>query len=191
MYYTNAVTPNRTAFTLIELLVVVAIVLVLTSLLLVGVGMVRQSVRRSKTTGLIQGITAAMELYALEDGRKRFPEARPDQSLRSSSNTGGEPLVLDMLRDRGALWRNDDLDAAPGSSAADRLVDAWKRPVRYTVDKVIDKNIDRPAPSRTDWNPKSREPFGYVWSLGRPSGDDAADALPANADRWIFHGSGN
>ncbi len=169
-------------FTLVELIVAVAIVVILVSLLLPAITMVRNSVRRAKTVGLIDGLTAALEIYALEDGRRRFPAVESDQSLRTSTNTGGAPRTLDLLRDRGSLWRNDDLEG-------DRLVDAWRRPVHYVVDSVIDKVIDRPAAHKTDWNPKAREPFGYVWSLGRPSGNDAADADPTDASRWLYHGA--
>jgi prepilin-type N-terminal cleavage/methylation domain-containing protein len=171
-------------FTLVELVVAIAIVIILVSLLLPAISMVRDSVRRAKTVGLIDGLTAALEIYALEDGRRRFPAVEADQSLRTSSNTGGAPRTLDLLRDRGSLWRNDDLEAG-----GDRLVDAWRRPVHYVVDDLIDKVIARPALHRTDWNPKAREPFGYVWSLGRPSGNDAADADPTDASRWLYHGA--
>lgn len=172
------------AFTLVELVVAVAIVVILVSLLLPAITMVRNSVRRAKTVGLIDGLTAALEIYALEDGRRRFPAVEADQSLRTNTNAGGAPRTLDLLRDRGSLWRNDDLDAD-----GVRLVDAWRRPVHYVVDDVINKVIDRPAVHKTDWNPKAREPFGYVWSLGRPSGNDAADADPTDASRWLYHGA--
>lgn len=181
--------PGR-AFTLVELLVTIAIVLVLVAMVLPGVGMVRDSVRRSKTVGLIDGLTGALEIYAMEDGRHRYPPVEPDQSMRTSRDVGAL-RTLDLLRERGSQWRNADLDPAPGSSDPDRLVDSWRRPVRYVVDDLIDKVIARPAPLKTGWNAKSREPFGYVWSLGRPKGDEAADADPVNADRWLYHGASN
>lgn len=171
------------AFTLVELLVTIAIVLVLVAMIIPGVGMVRDSVKRSKTVGLITGLTGALEIYAMEDGRHRYPPVETDQSMRTNGDVGAL-RNLDLLRERGSQWRNADLDA-------DRLVDAWRRPVRYTVDDLIDKLIARPAPLLTSWNAKSREPFGYVWSLGRPKGDEAADADPANADRWLYHGAPN
>lgn len=166
---------------MIELIVAIAIVVVLVSLLMPAIGMVRDSVRRTKTVGLIDGLTAALELYALEDGRRRFPPVEADQSMRTNGDTG-PLLTLDLLRERGSQWRHDDLDPSG------RLIDAWRRQVRYTVDDRIDKVIDRPAPAKTGWNPKGREPFGYVWSLGRPSGNETADADPADASRWLYHG---
>lgn len=178
------------AFTLVELLVTIAIILVLVGLLIPGVGMVRDSVRRSKTAGLITGLTAALEIYAMEDGRHRYPPVEADQSMRTNREVGAL-RTLDLLRERGSQWRAADLEPAPGSTDADRLVDSWRRPVRYTVDDLIDKVIARPAPLKTGWNPKAREPFGYVWSLGKPKGDEAADADPANADRWLYHGAAN
>ena len=178
------------AFTLVELLVTISIILVLMALLIPAIGMVRDSVRRAKTVALIDGLTAAAEIYAMEDGRHRYPPVEADQSMRTNNDVGAL-RSLDLVRERGAQWRHADLDTAPGSSAPDRLVDAWRRPIHYVVDDLIDKVIARPAPLKTDWNPKSREPFGYVWSLGKPSGDEVADADPNDASRWLYHGASN
>lgn len=177
-----------TAFTMIELLITIGIIIILIALLLPAIGMVRNSVMHAKTVELIAGLTAAAEIYIQEDTRHRYPPVEPDQSMRTCNLVGSE-LTLDLLRDRGAQWRQSDLTLASGSTMPDCLVDAWKRQVYYTVDDVIDHVIARPAPSMTNWNPDSLEPFAYIWSLGRPTGNQAADLNPSNASNWIFHGS--
>jgi len=188
---------HHRGFTLIELVVVIAIILILVSLLVPAISLVRTAVTRSKTRGLIDGLTGALEIYALEDIRHRYPPTEADQSMRTNCEVG--PLkTLDLLRERGSGWRNEDLDVPAGESSACMLVDGWYRQIRYTVDAlvgnpVLDKTIVRPAPLATDWNPKDRKPYAYVWSLGKPSAKtasaDVADALPANYARWIYHGS--
>lgn len=196
---TDAFLRARTAplrgFTLTELIVTIVMIAVLVSLLLPAIGLVRNSVRRAQTQTLLDGLCAAVEIYALEELRHRYPPvatvAEGDQSLRTSTNTGGAPRTLDLLRERGSGWRNDDLDSSSGASGAkDRLVDAWRRPMRYALDDNMDKKIDvdRPAPLAVDWNPKGREPYAYIWSVGKPSGDDVTDANPANYSRWLYRG---
>ena len=191
---TNACTGARKAhlrgFTLTELIVTSAIIVVLVSMLLPAIGLVRNSVRRAKTQTLLDGLCSAVEIYSLEDPRRRYPPVEADKSLRTSTNTSGTALTLDLLRERGSGWRNADLDSSSGTGVNDRLIDAWRRPVRYTIDDNMDKVIvaDRPAPLAVDWNPKDREPFAYIWSLGKPSGDDVADADSANYSRWLYRG---
>lgn len=172
------------------MLVVIAIILILVGMTIPAISMVRHAVKRGKTKNMVAGLTGAIHVYAHEDGRRRYPPTEPDQSLRTQGTSGvGTPRTLDLLAERGAIWRREDLDASVAGGSLDRLVDAWRRPIRYAVDEVIDTNIARPAAHKIDWNSKGREPFGYVWSLGRPSGDDVADADPTDASRWLYHGS--
>jgi type II secretory pathway pseudopilin PulG len=176
---------------LIELLVVIAIIAALVSVLMPVIGMVRDSARRTKTQALINGLSAAVEVYALEDQRRRYPPAESDQSLRTGGGTGGPVRTLDLLRECGSGWTGSDIDGPTDPGLGGRLVDGWRRAIRYTLDDNMDGIIaaDRPAPQAVDWNPQGREPFVYIWSLGRPSGNDIVDGDPSNYTRWLYRGA--
>jgi prepilin-type N-terminal cleavage/methylation domain-containing protein len=193
----------RHGFTLIEILVTISIIAVLVSLLIPGIGLVRNAVRRSETRALIDGLAGAMETYRLVDGRHRFPGGYDDQSLRTA-DPGGTPDVLDLLRELGSGWLAKNLAPAPPApltgpladppaESNQMLVDAWRRQIRYVTDIGADGRLVTPftAPggAPADWNPKRQQPFAYVWSLGKPTGDDTADALDANVANWIYRGS--
>lgn len=177
--------PGRTAgFSLVELLVVIGIILVLAAIALPVIGVVRNSVRKSQTSTLVQSLTAACEVYAIEDRRRQPPPAEADLSLRTAPD-GDPPRSLDLLRDRGMVWRVNML--GPGEATGRPLCDAWQRNVRYQPDVDMDGTMDGPAPLQTDWNAKQREPFAYIWSLGKPSGaGDVADATVTHVADWIY-----
>lgn len=181
---TQHAAPARTAgFSLVELLVVIGIILVLAAIALPVIGAVRNSVRKTQTTSQVQGLYAACEVYAIEDRRHLPPPMEVDLTLRTALGTSLAPRTLDLLRDRGCQWQSEQL--GPDEVNGRALLDAWRRPVRYHPDDDMDTVIDKPA-AQADWNAKSSEPFSYVWSLGRPSGDDAADAATSNAANWIY-----
>lgn len=190
-------------FTLIEILVTISIITVLVSLLIPGIGLVRKAVRRTETRTLVDGVAAAMEVYRLEDDRRRFPGGYDDQSLRTS-DAGGTPDVLDLLRERGSGWLAKNLAPAPPAPLAgpladppaesrQMLVDAWRRQIRYVTDIGAHGRLVTPftAPggAPADWNPKRQQPFAYVWSLGKPINNDTSDALDTNVANWIYRGS--
>lgn len=174
---------GRAGFSLIELLVVIGIILLLAGIALPAIGAVRNAVRKTQTSSQVQGLYAACEVYAMEDGRRQPPPAEADNSLRTALGTSLAPRTLDLLRERGCQWRSEQL--GPEEATGRALLDAWRRPLRYLPDVDMDGTMDKPAP-QADWNAKSSEPFSYVWSLGKPSGDDTADAAPANAANWIY-----
>jgi prepilin-type N-terminal cleavage/methylation domain-containing protein len=196
----SASAPRR-GFTLIEILVTISIIAVLVALLVPGIGLVRNAVRRTETRALVDGVAAAMEVYRLEC--HRFPGGYDDLSLRTAG-TGGTPDALDLLRECGSGWLAKNLAPAPPAPLAgaladppaesnQMLVDAWRRQIRYVTDIGADGRLVTPftAPggAPTDWNPKRQQPFAYVWSLGKPIVDDTADALDANVANWIYRGS--
>ncbi|MBN8525500.1 MAG: type II secretion system protein [Planctomycetes bacterium] len=174
---------RHAGFTLVELLTVIGILLVLVAIALPAVNSVRNAARTSTTTNLVQGLQVAVESYVIEDRRHLPPPMEADLSLRAARD-GEAPRTLDLLRSRGMEWRLEML--GPEEANGRPLVDGWKRMIRYQPDTDMDRSPDRPAP-RDDWNAKGREPFAYLWSLGKPSGaGDAADADPSQAERWIY-----
>ena len=181
-------TLSKSGFTLIELLVVIAIIGILIGLLFPAISMARKATARAQTRTTINGLYGAMEVYALEELRHRYPPVEADKSLKTRLGVGGVAKTLDMLRLTGSEWRAEQI-------IGDTIVDSWGRPINYEVDGqvganvTIDHVITKPAP-RTEWNPKDQEPYPYVWSLGYPTGlGDANDKLPANSAPWIFKGS--
>ena len=162
---------------------VIGIILVLAAIAIPVVNVARQAVRKTQTTAQVQGLYAACEVYAIEDRRHLPPPAEVDQTLRTALGSSLAPRTLDLLRDRGCQWQSEQL--GPDAATGRPLLDAWRRPLRYQPDANMDGVIDKPAPM-ADWNAKASEPFPYVWSLGKPSGDDAADAASANSAQWIY-----
>lgn len=182
--HTSSNPPTATAgFTLVELLVVIGIILVLTAIAVPSIGVVRNSVRNTQTVSQVQGLYAGCEVYAMEDHRHMPPPMETDLSLRTALNTSLTPRTLDLLRDRGVMWESAQL--GPDEATGRALLDAWRRPFRYKPDINMDGVFDKPAP-QDDWNAKKNEPFPYLWSLGKPSGNDAADADQSAAARWIY-----
>lgn len=165
------------AFTLVEVMTGILIIAVLMGLLLPAIGAVRQSVNRGAAVAMIANLHAALDLYAMEDPRKRFPPVDGGGTLQTRMVVSGQDLALDLLRRSGLEWRLQQVDPQAG-----QLLDPWQRAYRYAVDDTMDGIVDRPAP-RSDWNGKQREPYAYVWSYGQPR---ANDTDPAHAERWIY-----
>jgi type II secretory pathway pseudopilin PulG len=170
-------------FTLIELLTVFGIILVLTAIALPAIGAIRNSARAAQTATQVQAIYAACQVYALEDRHRMPPPAEADLTLRTAQGSALSNRTLDLLNDRGI--QIDTTHLGPVEATGRALLDGWRRPLRYQPDIDMDGSTDKPAP-QADWNAKSDEPYPYVWSLGRPSGDDVADADASAAAHWIY-----
>jgi prepilin-type N-terminal cleavage/methylation domain-containing protein len=188
----------RPGFTLIELLVVISIILVLAAMLIPAVGLLRDRSRTATTRAAIVGLSVAMRSYADEDKRHFYPT--PAANLRLVHDPDAPGATLTMMEAHGYVVRLEDVDRVPGSPTYRALLDGWRRPVRYQLDgpvlgaggavdaTLMNGSADRPAPLAVcpDWNPRSAEPWAYIWSLGKPRGDEATDALPADAAHWIY-----
>jgi type II secretory pathway pseudopilin PulG len=176
-------------FTLVEVLVVLAVIMILIALGLSVVKMVRTSSYRAETANLVQAIDAASRAYLL-DRQCLVPVAAGDL-LITRLGVGGADQNLDLLAAAGFDWRPSQLSQASAGQPR-HLIDAWKRPISYTADRIVGgvAVTGRPA-AGVDWNPDDRLPFPYIWSLGPPSGNgDAYDAEPAkNLRSWIYNRS--
>lgn len=175
-----SVRPNRRAFTLVELLVTIAIVMVLLGLALSGIVAVRKSQKRTETLQLVQQLHQSLLVYAQNDRRGKYPSPDADSNLLVAGVAARLEAEAGYLIQRPRVIMGD---------YGECLADAWNRPLLYTPDLVIDATVARPAPL-TDWNPKNKQPYPYVYALGAPQGSDLQDALPSNAARWLYHAEG-
>jgi len=183
---------HRRAFSLTELLVVIVIIAVLTGMLLGGLMLVRENVRRTAAVQRIGELHAALENYRAEDLRHSYPIPLPAATpwLRcdpafvlvpdpARPRQRNHPVeVLDMLAERGLTWE-------PQAIEGGILLDPWRRPYRYQVDDGQGAVAYKPAPLAA-WNPDGQRPYAYVWSLGKVGSDD-----PARADTWLLRQAGS
>lgn len=188
-------TTSRSAgFSLIELLVVITIIIALMGMLVPVIGMIRNSAKSATSQALVASLVVAMRSYADEDPRHFFPTpaATGDRLIYDPADPRA---TLTMMETRGYGIPVTRL-APPGATPARELRDGWDRAVRYRLDgprlggagidaTTMDGTATKPAP-QADWNPRGLEPYAYLWSVGKPSGDETADADPAAAGRWLY-----
>lgn len=168
-------------FTLVEILVVMSIIAVLVAILVPAIGVVRERVRTAKALEQVAEIHMALQHYASEDSRHRYPpQSGPgDLSLRLDPDDAVMGN-LNLLRRNG--YEIDLNGLARDGAAPYPLCDPWKRPYSYQVDADLlgATGAQRPMPPEVcpAWNTAGRRPWGYVWSLG---GHGAADGKG-----WIY-----
>jgi len=166
---------------LIEILVVIAIIAVLVAMLMPAIGIIRERVRKAQAGEQVSEIHMALQHYAAEDSRHRYPPqtAAADLTLRLDP-ADANPGNLNLLRkfgfeiDLSGLIRTDPAPYALG--------DPWKRPYQYQVDSDLlgVSGAQRPQPPAIcpAWNAAGTRPWGYVWSQG-PKG-------LADGKEWIY-----
>ncbi len=163
---------SRRAFTLIELLTVIAIIATLTAIMVPVLGLVREKVRHSQATSTVAALHQAMQGYAAEERRHRFPTAAADLALcwAEAAPAFG---VLNLLDAQGFEFDRSTLDRSVASPYP--LLDPWKRPYRYQADAELlgSSGAQRPlgcdgkTPPLDGWNAAGIRPWGYVWSTGK------------------------
>ena len=179
----GATVPRQpTGFTLIELLMVISIIAVLASLLFPAISGIRNSVNKSRAMADLDAVAMAMWNYRQEDPRKRFPSA-------SASGLHDGPLTYSRDADSvlGVLSSKYPWDGYLQRLDSDGYwIDPWERPYRMRVGG----SASRPFAGFTDWNARNETTFAYLWSLGVPSGDDAADLAPSTTPAWVYRAAG-
>ena len=173
---------HHAGFTIIELLVAISIIALLMALLLPVIGMVREQVRHQDARSRVAALHQALQAYAAEERRHRFPPQAVDLALRwSPSGAGG---VLNQLTDLGLKLDLTALDRRGNPPYT--LIDPWRQPYRYQADNDLlaasgavrplgCDGVTEPLPS---WNAAGVRPWGYVWSSGK---DGTADGRG-----WVY-----
>lgn len=168
----------RGAFTLIELLISVAIIIILVAIAVPAIGLVRNKVNASTALTTVTTIQLALQQYAGEDSRHRYPAQIAAGDLRlAKAAPGGAACVLDLLLDYG--WSMNGSESLDRSGAPWPLLDPWKKPYFYKVDDDLLGLTGPQRPLDLDgWNAEGVRPWAYVWSAGPNATSDGAG--------WIY-----
>ena len=149
MYY--KLQNKKKAFTLVEILVVISIIATLASILLVALGSVQDSAKKTQTLSTMQAFGKAINAFQIDHGR--LPEAIPNSCLcqdpnavppsdPTSSNTpwnlGITPLQNAMLELMGGYRTCSEYDVDSNNSIftefnsyISNLTDAFGAPIEY------------------------------------------------------------
>ncbi len=200
---------GRGGFTLLELLIVIVVISILLSLIFPMVTMLRNSAKKATARRMVMELSLAMESYRSEDARHLFPtpSVRPPTSgeyiKRDPAAADSVLMLLEKVGGYAVPTQHVDRDSASPTYLA--LLDPWKRPYFYKLDgaylssgtldaALMDGNVDKPTgsgpvatpPAPLDWNSPGTEPFAYLWSIGIPRTNLAADSAPTNSSRWVY-----
>lgn len=166
--------PRLRAFTLVELLVVVSIICVLLALLLPAIAMIRNKARKTQALERVTQISWALQNYASEDRRRRFPPQTADFTIRYDP-TGVAPGNFNAVIDLN--HRLDLTDFDKSGPAPREMLDPWKNPYQYMVDSDLTSDLTKLTPQRPlgvdgrtppldAWNVRGVRPYAYLWSTG-------------------------
>lgn len=177
---------TRVGMTLIEMLISVGIIVALMGLLLPAISVVRERMRVAKAGEQIAELHMALQHYASEDRRHRYPpQTGPsDHTLRldPDDNAIGN---LNLMRQYGFEFDVTGLERTGPPPYV--LTDPWKRPYRYQVDEDLLGYAVAQRPQPPDicpsWNTAGVRPWGYLWSLGKRGTADGNGWIYAQDDR--------
>lgn len=170
---------------LIELLIVMSIIAVLVAMLLPAIGLIRERVRKAQAGEQITELHMALQHYAAEDRRHRYPPQTAPTDLTLRLDPADTALGnLNLLRQCG--FEVDLSGLQQTGTAPFALCDPWKRPYQYRVDDDLFGASGAQRPQSLDlcpaWNPAGVRPWGYVWSLGPKGLDDGTGWVYVRSD---------
>ena len=138
----------KRSFTVTELLVVIAIIVILSGILIGGVGYAGRRADEAKTIAAIQQLSAAFEAFRDENGF--FPPSHQyaEQDVKFYRPTSGELYIVlgnfeyKFVDKQGKpFFQVNDLAAtATSKGKAEPYVDVWGKPFRYRCPGNHNKN---------------------------------------------------
>ena len=140
----------KPAFTLLEILTVIAIIAVLASLTIGGMGYYDDKMKYSRTEILIASIERALEDYKSDNGA--YPSGANTAAVFTALYGDGSNVYLSTL--------NPDFRGKQKNVEAGRIIDAWENELGYAHPGLMN------PPSDFD-----------LWSKGGDAADDTADDI--------------
>jgi prepilin-type N-terminal cleavage/methylation domain-containing protein len=192
-------TLRRGAFTLVELLIVIAIIAILATLVVAGLGVAQEAQRQTEATALVTSVKTALENYLRDEGTFPGFGLKPDpdrndfphlyRALMYEPPIGGSSapyldnppkeklVVADGEDDKGdPVYRVAEKDEVEDAKVDKYILDPWGKPYVYRCNKGIAKLEDFMVHKTYD-----------IYSLGKNGEDDTAAGLEGDENDDVIN----
>ncbi|MEK7110467.1 MAG: type II secretion system protein [Patescibacteria group bacterium] len=124
----------RSAFTLIEMLIVIAVIGILASVVLVGLGPIQRQARDSRRISALRQVQTALELYFTRNGQYPDTQAWPElQAALKGAGIGVTNVPNDPRTNSNYFYGSDNISYVVGATFEDNGNSALKNDVDGTI----------------------------------------------------------